>query len=50
MIFWRKKLWKVAHVIDHFSMERCENLSKVAYVLSHVFFMAQRDWGKWPMG
>jgi len=41
---------EVAHVIDHFSMGSCENLSKVAYVLSHFFFMAQRDWEKWPTG
>ena len=41
---------EVAYVIDHFSMGRCENLSKVAYILSHFFFVAQRNWGKWPMG
>ena len=41
---------EVAHVIDHFSMGSCENLRNVAYVLSHFFFMAQREWEKWPMG
>jgi len=41
---------EVAHVIDHFSMGSWENLRKVAYVLSHFFFMAQRNWEKWPIG
>ena len=49
---WVKSLLseEVAHVIDHFSMESSENLRKVAYVLSHFFFMAERDWEKWPTG
>jgi len=41
---------EVAYVIDHFSMGNCENLTKVVYGVSHLFFMAQRDWAKWPTG
>jgi len=25
-------------------------LTKVVYGVSHLFFMAQRDWAKWPTG